>query len=229
MSEAVFRLRISFQKCGRLCFLSHLELMRALERVVRRARLPYTVSNGADVRMRCSPSPALPVGTSGLDERFDVWLTEYLEPSAACKQLRQASVEGLKICAASYIDPHAKGLQATHTREVYELVLLRGEPADALPGAAELVRRLRRLIEGGSLTVARKDKRRSYDLTQAVERLPEARETADGLLVTLWLRVTEQGPLRPEALLTAALDGLDGWSLRSVTRTCLREDEDGEG
>jgi radical SAM-linked protein len=236
-----FRLRINFQKRGRLRLLSHLELVRAMERAIRRAQLPFVTSKGFNVHMRYAPGPALPVGTIGLDEYFDVWLTEYLDPNLACLRLRAASVEDLGILAVSYVDPRAKGLQATHTHEVYEIVLGTGPcdavgVADALSvaeavgalSAAEATDALARLIAGGSLTVKRKNKSKVYDLTQMVERMPEARsdpETGE-ILITLYLKANEQGSIRPEALMRAAFDNAvdQAWAVRSVTRTRLYED-----
>ena len=42
----LFRLRVGYCKQGRLALLSHLEIARALERAVRRAALPFAVSQG---------------------------------------------------------------------------------------------------------------------------------------------------------------------------------------
>ena len=48
----LFRLRVTFHETGRLAMLSHLELARALERAVRRAQLPFAVSQGFSPHMR---------------------------------------------------------------------------------------------------------------------------------------------------------------------------------
>jgi radical SAM-linked protein len=231
VAEMSFRLRIDFQKRGRLRFLSHLELVRALERVIRRAQLPYAISQGFNAHMRHAPGPALPVGTAGLDEHFDVWLTAYLDPALVRQRLKEASVEGLEIMAVSYVDPRARGLQATHTHEVYEVILDGG-----LRSAAEVADALARVVAGGTLTVRRKNKVKDYDLTRLVEQVPEVHgdpETGD-IVVTLRLLATEQGSIRPEALMRAALgEGRGGlsdsggvdWAVRSVTRTRLYGDE----
>ncbi|MDR2587591.1 MAG: TIGR03936 family radical SAM-associated protein [Coriobacteriales bacterium] len=228
MNETVFRLRVNFQKRDRLRFLSHLELLRTLERTVRRAQLPLAISNAQNRSLRLVPGPALPVGAVGLDEYFDLWLTEYLEPALACERLQQAGVHGLEIRAASYVDPRVKGLPATHVHAVYELALELA--ADGGLSRAEIAERLERVIAGGLLVIKRKDKQKTYDLSQAVERAFELREvagdSANHVIITLWLRTAEQGAIRPAALVTTALDGLAGWELRSVTRTRLYEDEE---
>jgi radical SAM-linked protein len=230
VAETVFRLRLNFRKQGRLRFLSHLEVVRAMERMIRRARLPSVVSRGFNVHMRYAPGPALPVGTVGLDEYFDVWLTDYLASPEVLRRLEAAGVAGLDVVGASYVDPRAKGLQATHIHEVYEVVL----EAGALT-AAELRSRLIRLIESGSLTVLRRNKKKVYDLTQSVERPPEVREARSALdvsdkllIVTLELRAMEQGSVRPELLLKAALEDVADWRLYPVTRVRLYADGDAE-
>jgi radical SAM-linked protein len=221
VAERDFRLRIDFQKRDRLRFLAHLELVRALERTIRRAQLPYAVSRGFNTHMRLAPGPALPVGTTGLDEHFDVWLTDYLDPREALRRLASASVEGLSVIAVSYVDPKAKGLQATHVHEEYEVGLCPG----AL-GAAEVAERLCALVAAESLTVRRKNKEKTYDLSLMVEEMPKVREAPGLLTIVLKLRALEQGSLRPEMLIKAALEDEADWSLRSVTRTRLYENED---
>ena len=47
MSESMgFLMRIKYVKSGRLAFLSHLETIRSMERIIRRAGLPYAVTEG---------------------------------------------------------------------------------------------------------------------------------------------------------------------------------------
>lgn len=79
----LFRLRVTFRETGRLAMLSHLELARALERAVRRAQLPFAVSQGFSPHMRIAFGAALPVGVGGTAEIFDLFLTDYV-PGAPC-------------------------------------------------------------------------------------------------------------------------------------------------
>ena len=64
----LFRLRMTFCKQGRLAMLSHLEVARALERAVRRAGLPFAVSQGFSPHMKIAFGAALPVGVGGTHE-----------------------------------------------------------------------------------------------------------------------------------------------------------------
>jgi hypothetical protein len=128
-----------YAKTGRLAYLSHLELVRALERLIRRSGLPFAVTQGFSAHMRHAPGPALPVGTRGLGELFDVWLTEYVKAEPALHALRRATVPGLEIREVTYVDPKAKGLAATHVIEDYSLEIQLGRGAMAEASAPEAV------------------------------------------------------------------------------------------
>jgi radical SAM-linked protein len=220
VAEVFFRLRINFQKKGALRFLSHLELVRALERTIRRAQLPYAISCGFNAHMRHAPGPALPVGTIGLDEYFDVWLTEYLKPTEALIRLKQVDSPDLNVIGVTYVDPKAKGLQATHTHEAYEIIL----KTDTVDTSA-IREAIERLLTTGKLTVQRKNKQKVYDLTQSVESAPTITELKEGrTLVTLHLQSTTQGSIRPELLINTALGENACSTIESITRTKLSED-----
>ncbi len=107
---ADFRLRVTYSKDGRLCMLSHLEICRALERNVRRAGLPYAVSQGFSPHMKIAFGAALPVGVGSVCEIFDVTLTDYVAADRALAALNAASPRSLQPCEAHYIqksDPAA--------------------------------------------------------------------------------------------------------------------------
>ncbi|MDR3307856.1 MAG: TIGR03936 family radical SAM-associated protein, partial [Coriobacteriales bacterium] len=110
MDEGSFRLRINYRKAGRLRFLSHLEVVRALERTIRRAALPYAVSQGFNVHMKHAFGPALPVGTAGLDEYLDIWLRAYLPPHEVMERLQAVCVCGLPVIGAAYVPASDKAL-----------------------------------------------------------------------------------------------------------------------
>jgi len=236
VAEVFFRLRITFEKGGSLRWLSHLELARAMERLIRRAGLPYAVSQGFNTHMRFAPGPALPVGTAGMQELFDVWLCEYVNLRHALESLQGAAPRELAISAVDYVSPGAKGLQATHIYEHYSVVL-----RAAGTNAEDMRERLAQVVAQGELTVRRRSKDKTYDLTSAVVSPvlvevvangaadgtniaadpADAADAADSYAVAFSLKASESGSLRPEYLLNAALETFD---LVSVTRSALADE-----
>lgn len=116
---ANFRLRVTFCKQGRLAMLSHLEIARALERAVRRAGLPYAISQGFSPHMKIAFGAALPVGVGGDCELFDLQLTRYVAPQKALEALQSASVPDLMPSAARYIEHTAPAASVAFPKSTY--------------------------------------------------------------------------------------------------------------
>lgn len=66
------RLRVRFQKLGKVRWISHRDIARCVERAVRRAKLPVAYSEGFTPRPRISFGLALPTGAESLAEYLDV-------------------------------------------------------------------------------------------------------------------------------------------------------------
>ncbi|MCG6551156.1 MAG: TIGR03960 family B12-binding radical SAM protein [Candidatus Magnetominusculus sp. LBB02] len=69
------RVRAAFSKTGYLRYLSHLEMMSAVLKGLRRAQVPVVYSKGYHPMPAVSFSPALGVGVEGLREYFDMEVT----------------------------------------------------------------------------------------------------------------------------------------------------------
>lgn len=95
------RWRFRFEKKGPTALLGHLDLLRELPRVIRRAGLRIHYTAGFNPRPDLSFGPALSLGVVSLDEYVDVKL---LSPPAdrevVLARLREASAEGLHFLEA---------------------------------------------------------------------------------------------------------------------------------
>lgn len=66
--------RVEYRKFGPLAFISHLDLIRCWERIVRRADIGVSFTEGFHPRPKFSFSPPLPVGFEGERELLDIRL-----------------------------------------------------------------------------------------------------------------------------------------------------------
>ena len=114
-----FRLRVTYVKHGRLCNLSHLEITSALERAIRRAKLPFAVTQGFSPHMKLSFGSALPVGVGSDCEIFDVTLKDYVKAQVALEKLQEKSVCDLMPLGATYIELKAASASNTFTYSKY--------------------------------------------------------------------------------------------------------------
>jgi radical SAM family uncharacterized protein/radical SAM-linked protein len=75
----VQRFRVWFGKLGEMALVSHLDLVRLFDRVVRRAALPIAFTGGYHPGPRISIANALPLGVTSSGEIVDFELTDWME------------------------------------------------------------------------------------------------------------------------------------------------------
>jgi radical SAM family uncharacterized protein/radical SAM-linked protein len=105
------RWRLSFQKLGPSALLGHLDFMRELGRVIRRAGLRPVYSQGFNPKPRFAFGPALALGVASLDEKIEVDLID--APASAeemIAKLDSASGAGLRFVRAERLERSAPSL-----------------------------------------------------------------------------------------------------------------------
>lgn len=218
MADATFRLRITYGKTGRLRFLSHLEVARACERAVRRTGLGYAVTQGFNPRMRIAFGPALPVGSAGIAESYDLWLTRLVPAAETLEMLRAATPVGLAPAEARYVSEKDPSLTAAMTLGEYEVVV-----EDPGMGPGRLAEALADVIGSGSLAIEHKGALKVYDLAVCLPEGAQVSEEPGRGTVRVVVHMGPWGSLRPEALVREALKRMDADAASiTVTRVALR-------
>ena len=97
--------------------------MRVVERLLRRSRLPVSMSEGFHPKVRMSFPSALAIGVSGDAEVLELDLTENLETDRVLQALNVGSVEGLSFFQARKIpegSPKARIVSETYRMQIPE-------------------------------------------------------------------------------------------------------------
>lgn len=227
-----FRLSITYAIYGRLAYLSHLETVEAMRRIVRRARLPYSVSEGYSPHMRATFGPALPVGASGVEERFDVRLTDYVPAEEALERLQAAAPANLMPQACEYVDPDGPALDVALTLSSWQADFAGGGDPEATMRGLEAA--FDALLEVGYVELVKKKKgKENVRRVLFSEKLVAGPEfsLAQGARVRMEFetRQNASGALRPDLFIDEALKGVEGApELVALVRTRLREEEGAE-
>lgn len=201
VASGEFRLRVRYGKVGRLRWLSHLELIRTLERSVRRAGFEYAVTQGFNPHMKIAFGPALPVGTAGDNEYYDVWLTRYTTAEDALSRLKASTPHDLAPQEAKYVAEKEPSLAAAITIAVYRIAVTGKESAADNVRAA-----LVSFVGSGTMTVQRKGKKdKVFDLVRSLPKEMCVGDTDGECEVELTVRMGPDGSLRPEVLVSQAL------------------------
>ena len=94
---------IKFTKESSIKFISHLDLMRTIQRVIRRANLPMEYSKGFNPHMALSIAQPLSVGVYSDSEYMDIVLVEELEEQEIIDKLNSKTASGIKFLNARKI------------------------------------------------------------------------------------------------------------------------------
>lgn len=116
---------VTFTKTGDVRFLSHLDLVRLLERGLRRSNLPLRFTRGFNPHVKMSLGDALPVGVESLGEQVLIHLESQLAADEVHARLAEVLPSGVQIVSVLAGDhrrlepadrwelgPHSAGLRA---------------------------------------------------------------------------------------------------------------------
>lgn len=191
--EVMFRqrLRFFFTKEGPLRFLSHHDLMRLVERALRRTGLPLKLSEGFNPRPQISFPVALALGIESECEIFETELTRWISPMQAGARLEDELPEGIGVKRVESVR-HGEKAEITSTEFLVRAARL---PED-------FDERLKAFLDSTEAVVTRH--RKSGDKRVNVrEFVRHAALDQHGLRIDL--RHTPAGSVRPEEVLEAVL------------------------
>ena len=208
------KIRIRFQKAGDLRFLSHHDLMRLMERMLRRADIPFAVTEGFHPKPKMMFPSALALGIVGREEVVEIELRQPMAAEEVSRRLRNHLHPGLEILSVQEIPKRLRGraCQATY--------LL---PVD-IQARTGLEQQISKLLQASSWLVERQRPQRK--LVDIRPQIVDLSLTDEGLYITL--RLSSDGSARPEEVLEAL--GLSGLltqgSVLERTRLVLADEWD---
>jgi len=113
--------RIKFAKLEDLMYISHLEVIKTLRRIIRRAELPAAFSQGYNPRINLAVGPPLAVGLISRGEYFDLELTEKMAAEKLIEKLNSVSPEHLKFIKAVAIPDDIRSLSSLLDTAIYTI------------------------------------------------------------------------------------------------------------
>ena len=165
-SEQVGRLRVRFAKTGEMALLSHLDLVRMLERALRRSQLPVSFTGGFHPLPRLQLALALPLGAEADSDWLDLSFTEVVQPEQLMDRLAPLLPEGFALLEAHGVPVKSPALsqmlQSAHWR-----LCLEPSGADPLPAERRCQEALGELLGAEALPLEeldRQGRRRRRDL-----------------------------------------------------------------
>ena len=124
-SARVCRLRIRFAKTGSMALLSHLDLVRMLERALRRSGLPISFTGGFHPLPRLQMALALPLGAEAHGEWMDMEFSEPLDSGTFQQTLQPLIPQEIRLLQVSDVPVSGPSLSQQIRAAVWSFDLLR--------------------------------------------------------------------------------------------------------
>jgi len=148
------RFRLNFSKTGPAALLGHLDLIRELPRIVRRAGTKTAYSKGFHPKPEMSFGPALSLGVASLDEFLDVALIDAPAPEELLVRLNAAASGGIAFKSVQPLSSSDRVITTIVTGARYVIALAESALAD-LGGVPELERRMTEFMAKTESTIRR--------------------------------------------------------------------------
>ena len=97
-------LRVRFTKVGSLQYISHLDLVRTMNKILVRAGLPLWYSSGFNPKPKMVFAAPLSIGTESLTEFMDIRLTHRIPAEKVVECLNKNMTEEMQVTEAYYPD-----------------------------------------------------------------------------------------------------------------------------
>ncbi len=138
-NDVKLRYRLRFTKLGKQRFISHLDVVRLLPRIFRRAGVSLAYSRGFHPKPIMVFSPAMPLGWGSRGEYLDVVLAEEVDPAGLIDRLNGAAPEGVWFLAAARLGAEDPPLSRVIQAADYEIALPEGVDLEAARARAALI------------------------------------------------------------------------------------------
>ena len=195
------KMRVALTKNDETKYVGHLDFGRAIERALRRAKLPVAYSEGFNPHMKLSFGPALSVGVASDSEYLDVELTESMDAADFGRILAAKLPPGLAFVAAHPV-LSSSSLASALNLAAYEVTvavlptpdnILTASNAVAAFQSAAAVEYVRRSPKG----------EKTMDVKKFVVGEVSVAEGQNSIVLSFWLRMTATGAVKPMEVLSA--------------------------
>lgn len=109
-----YDVRLVYEKCGRAKYISHLDLMRAMQRAIKRAKLPVWYTQGFNPHIYIMFPLTLSLGFESRVEVMDIALLEEMDFEEVRAKLNEQMPDGMRIVSCAL--PVYKHTQITHAK-----------------------------------------------------------------------------------------------------------------
>lgn len=204
-------LRVKFKKVGSLQYISHLDLVRTMNKIIVRAKLPLWYTEGFNPKPKMIFAAPLSIGTESLCEFMDLRLIDDIPPAEAMARLNANMTEEMQVLDAYYTEGKLTDLKWLY----YEIAIKTDGASDSL------AEKCAEYLLGESVIVEKKTKptepRKTADIRNQIKSV-ECHHSDGWLYVNTVLSADASSFLNPEYVIAALKNQLGILSNPDLTK-----------
>ena len=141
-------LRVKFKKVGSLQYISHLDLVRTMHKIISRAGLPLWYTEGFNPKPKLIFAAPLSIGTESVTEFVDIKMIDDMPPEECIRRLNANLTEEMQVLDAYYTEVKPTELAWLS----YRIEM------DTVGASEELAAECNRLLSGNEIIIEKKSK-----------------------------------------------------------------------
>ena len=199
--------RFRFKKQGSLQYISHLDLVRTMHKVIVRAKLPLWYTEGFNPKPKMIFAAPLSIGTESVCEFMDLRMNEYIDPAEAMARINANMTSEMQIVEAYY--PESK---FTDLKWMSYRITIRTLGLDD-----DLVEKCNALLSAPTIEVQKKNSDKTADIRPLIKSASAVKD-GDAIVINTVLSADPSAFLNPEYVIKALRDGVGILSAPDLTR-----------
>ncbi|MBU7008750.1 TIGR03936 family radical SAM-associated protein [Phosphitispora fastidiosa] len=221
------RVRMEFSKGDQVRFLSHLDIVKAFERAIRRAGIPIAFSEGFNPHPKMNFASALAVGVTSDREYIDIELRETMAAGEVMSGISGVLPAGIKISGAMVVPDNSPALMAIVNRADYRIIV----PLKVPLVTESLTEGIARYMNSSEVMIMKLTKKgfQPRNIRPGIKKLAGA-VIEDKINFSILTVTGSEGNVRPEEVVRTLADYLDNEfdaDLPQINRAGLYTEHDG--
>ena len=195
VNNTPINLRVKFKKVGNLQYISHLDLVRTMHKIIVRAKLPLWYTEGFNPKPKMVFAAPLSIGTESLTEFVDIRLIEKIDVADALSRLNANMTDEMQAIEAYY--PERK---LTDMKWLSYTMVVHTDSA-----SQELAERCEKFLMGERVEVEKKNKKGDTVLSDIRPLIKSVNAVFDGenIRISCVLSADASAFLNPEYVIKA--------------------------
>ena len=200
-------LRVKFYKKGNLQYISHLDLVRTMMKIIVRAKLPLWYTEGFNPKPKMIFAAPLSIGTESICEFMDIRMNEYIDPAEAMARINANMTNEMQVVEAYYPESKFTDLKWMS----YRITI------NTLDLTDDIVERCNGLLSAPVIEVQKKNSDKTADIRPLI-RSASAVKDGDLMVINAVLSADPSAFLNPEYVIKALRDGTGILSSPDLTK-----------